>query len=72
MIALYNEALAEKPDHPALVYNLACMEALAGRTDDALAHLERAIELRPEFAETRREGRGLRLDQGRSALPRDS
>lgn len=52
VIALYNEAVAEKPDNPALVYNLACMEALAGRADDALAHLQRAIELRPEFAES--------------------
>ena len=52
VIALYNEALAEKPDNPALFYNLACMEALAGRPDDAFAHLERAIELRPEFAES--------------------
>jgi len=52
VIALYNEALGEKPDHPVLLYNLACMEALAGRPDDALTHLERAIELQPEFAET--------------------
>jgi tetratricopeptide (TPR) repeat protein len=51
VIAIYDEALAEKPDNPALVYNLACMEALAGRPDDALEHLARAIELRPEFAE---------------------
>jgi tetratricopeptide (TPR) repeat protein len=51
VIALYNEALAERPEHAALYYNLACMEALAGRPNDALAHLERAIELRPEFAE---------------------
>jgi len=51
-IALYTEALAERPDHPALFYNLACMEAQAGRADDALAHLQRAIELRPEFAES--------------------
>jgi hypothetical protein len=28
------------------------MEALAGRTDDAFAHLQRAIELRPGFVET--------------------
>ena len=27
----YNEALAEQPDNPALLYNLACMEALAGQ-----------------------------------------
>ena len=52
VIALYNEALAEKPDHPALLYNLACMEAQAGRTDDALSHLSRAVEVRPEFLES--------------------
>jgi tetratricopeptide (TPR) repeat protein len=45
------EALAWRPDHPATLYNLACAEALAGRTDDALAHLRRALELKPEWAE---------------------
>ena len=52
VIALYNEALAERPNHAALLYNLACMEAQAGKTDDALAHLQRAVELQPEFAES--------------------
>ena len=52
VIAVYNDALAEKPDHPALLYNLACMEAQAGKKDEAIAHLQRAIELRPEFAES--------------------
>jgi quercetin dioxygenase-like cupin family protein len=51
VIALHNEALAERPDHPALLYNLACMESLAGYADDALTHLERAVELDPKFAE---------------------
>lgn len=44
-------ALAKRPDHPATLYNLACAEALAGRADDAVAHLRRALELRPELAE---------------------
>ena len=44
-------ALERRPDHPATLYNLACAEALAGRADEALAHLKRAIELRPEAAE---------------------
>jgi quercetin dioxygenase-like cupin family protein len=44
-------ALKRRPDHPATLYNLACAEALAGRADDALAHLKRAVELRPEAAE---------------------
>jgi mannose-6-phosphate isomerase-like protein (cupin superfamily) len=44
-------ALGKRPDHPATLYNLACAEALAGRSDDAFAHLSRAAELRPDLAE---------------------
>jgi quercetin dioxygenase-like cupin family protein len=49
-IRLHEEALAERPDHPALLYNLACVEARAGRTVDALGHLGRAVELEPKWA----------------------
>jgi tetratricopeptide (TPR) repeat protein len=45
------EALARRPDHPATLYNLACAEALAGRSEDALGHLRRALELNPEWAD---------------------
>ena len=41
-------ARASIPDNPSVLYNLACFEALAGHDDDAIAHLTRAIELRPE------------------------
>jgi uncharacterized Ntn-hydrolase superfamily protein len=37
-------ALAER-EEPMLLYNLACYESLAGRRDDAIAHLRRAVEL---------------------------
>jgi hypothetical protein len=37
--------LADAHPHPRLLYNLACCESLAGRTDDAVAHLRRAIEM---------------------------
>ena len=50
-IRLHEEALAEQPDHPALLYNLACMEARGGRRLDALLHLKRAVELEPKWAE---------------------
>jgi tetratricopeptide (TPR) repeat protein len=33
------------PEYPALFYNLACVESLAGRTNDALEHLRRSVEL---------------------------
>jgi tetratricopeptide (TPR) repeat protein len=50
-IALMQRDAEAHPDHPALLYNLACYEALADRRDDALAHLARAIELNPRFRE---------------------
>jgi tetratricopeptide (TPR) repeat protein len=49
-IRIHEEALVEKPDHPALLYNLACMEARGDRPADALAHLRRAVELEPKWA----------------------
>jgi hypothetical protein len=32
------------PQYPLLAYNLACLESLTGRTDDAMRHLREAIE----------------------------
>jgi hypothetical protein len=43
--------LEQYPDHPAVLYYLARAEAQAGRTDDALAHMTRALELRPEWSD---------------------
>jgi quercetin dioxygenase-like cupin family protein len=50
---------ARRPDHPGLLYVLARAEALAGRPDDAIANLRRAIELRPTLAEAARENEDL-------------
>jgi len=50
-VAELEEAAAKRPDHPATLYNLACAEALAGRPDDAIGHVRRALELKPEWAE---------------------
>jgi tetratricopeptide (TPR) repeat protein len=38
-------AFDDHPEHPMLFYQLACWEALAGRPDDALEHLNRAVDL---------------------------
>jgi uncharacterized Ntn-hydrolase superfamily protein len=43
-------ATVQDDDAPAL-YNLACYEALAGRSEDALAHLRRSIELDASLGE---------------------
>jgi tetratricopeptide (TPR) repeat protein len=50
-IRIHVDALAEQPDHPALLYSLACMEARAGRRLDALLHLQRSVELDPKWGE---------------------
>jgi len=39
------EIVATNPGDPELLFNLACCESLAGRTDDSLEHLREAIEL---------------------------
>jgi tetratricopeptide (TPR) repeat protein len=41
------ELAAENPEYAALIYNLACCEALADMTEDAVGHLRAAIKLRP-------------------------
>ena len=43
------ERIEANPDYPLPLYNLACVEALSGRTSDALEHLRRAIELSEKF-----------------------
>ncbi len=50
-IRISEEALAEQPDHPGLLYNLACFESRGGRPLQALTHLNRAIELEPKWKE---------------------
>ncbi len=47
------------PDNPSLLYDLGCAEALAGRLDDALAHVARALELKPEWADHARKDSDL-------------
>jgi tetratricopeptide (TPR) repeat protein len=50
-IRIHEEALAERPDSAPLLFNLACMEARAGKTVDALLHLRRAVDLDPKWAD---------------------
>jgi len=46
--------IASDPPYGALFFNIACVEALAGRSEAALTHLRRAVELYPSFAENAR------------------
>ena len=51
-LATMQDAVEQLGERPELLYHLACMEAKLGRLDDARGHLDRAIELRPELAQT--------------------
>ena len=51
--------LERRPDHPATLYNTACAETLAGDTEAALAHLRRALELKPEWKDMARKDEDL-------------
>jgi tetratricopeptide (TPR) repeat protein len=43
------EEVEAHPEYAGLLYNLACCESLAGRRDDAIGHLGRAIEKSERF-----------------------
>ena len=51
-LAVIDADLQQRPDHPALLYESACYEALLGRRDDAIAHLRQALEREPRFAKS--------------------
>ena len=53
-LELFAEGLREHPGNAALLYNLACAEARAGRAEDAIAHLEEAIAAGERWAERAR------------------
>jgi hypothetical protein len=48
-IALIEAGLADRPGHPALLYNLACAESLGGRPLEALGHLQQAVAADPSY-----------------------
>jgi hypothetical protein len=54
-IRLMEDGLAEKPDNPAILYNLACVESLAGRPLDAITHLQAAIAGDRKYADRARD-----------------
>ena len=45
------ELVADHPEYVSPLFNLACCESLAGRPDDAIEHLRRAIEAWEPFRE---------------------
>jgi hypothetical protein len=58
-VQIMRDGLEQLGERPPLLYHLACLEARAGRRDDATAHLRRAIELDPKLAERARDDEDL-------------
>ena len=70
-IAVLREGLDQKPDaRPRLLYDLACLESLAGRTDDALDHLREAVELDPTLLQQAVDDSDLDSLRGDPRFPR--
>ena len=44
-VEVLGEGLRRYPDDATILYDLGCYESLAGRLDDALVHVRRALEL---------------------------
>lgn len=63
------DAAARRPDNGAAFYNLACAEALAGRSDAAIEHLQRALELRPDAGDAARDDEDLESLRDRPDWP---
>jgi tetratricopeptide repeat protein len=64
-IEVFERTLAAHPGNPNVLYNLACFEALAGRTEAALVHLGEAVEADPrtrEWAQTDSDFDAIRSD----------
>jgi tetratricopeptide (TPR) repeat protein len=53
-ITMLSATLEEFPDDPAVLYNLACAESMAGKPEDALAHLARSVEQGERYLELAR------------------
>jgi tetratricopeptide (TPR) repeat protein len=68
-IRIHEEALEEQPDHPALLYNLSCIEARAGRRLDALLHLQRAVALEEKWRGYAREDTDFAALRGEPGFP---
>ncbi len=50
-LAVVQPVLEERPEAALILFNAACLEALLGRTDEAIGHLERAVEADGRFRE---------------------
>jgi tetratricopeptide (TPR) repeat protein len=69
-IRVFERVLVENPESAVLLYNLACCEALTGRSDAAVEHLLRAVELEERFRELARTDDDFASVRDRRDFPR--
>jgi quercetin dioxygenase-like cupin family protein len=50
-LEVLREGMSTKGERPRLLYDLACFESLAGRREEAIEHIVRAVELDPQYRE---------------------
>jgi tetratricopeptide (TPR) repeat protein len=67
--AMLREGLAANPGDPVTLYDLARTEALAGRDDEAVAHLREAVAARPDALEWAADEPDLDSLRGRPDFP---
>ena len=65
---MIEEGRSRYGDNPAFLYNLGCFEARAGRRDDAIEHVRRAIEMNPKVREWAAEDEDLDSIRGELGL----
>jgi tetratricopeptide (TPR) repeat protein len=68
-VEIMTRALDAHPDNANVLYNLACVEALAGDKATALTHLRRAVELEPRAREWARSDSDLASLRGEPEFP---
>jgi len=67
--ATITSGLAEHPDNPSLLYELACLEALDGEPQAAIEHLRRAVELKPDYAKNAQADEDFASIRGHPGFP---
>jgi tetratricopeptide (TPR) repeat protein len=68
-LAVLREGLAAKGESARLLYDLACLESRSGRRDEALEHLNRAVELDPTLGQHVRDDPDLEAIRGDPRFP---
>ena len=68
VVAQAEPLLQAESHYPMVLYNVACSESALGRTEDALGHLRRAVEVMPKLGDYARDDERLAALRGDPAF----